>query len=1804
MFLVFIFSFMLGSLVTSAQTGDAPTLPESTAEASDVQPTVIPTAEIVPSPTVWVEPTPDATPTAAPTVETPVSDTLLDTTPEVTVEVTVEADADRRPPPTGSGDPSDRLRRPQTYCEMSITDANDTNPFTFAFSAVNANNIASYAWTLGDGVGTSTAASFNYTYAGPGDYTITLICTPQPDSGAPITLEGQISITPTTLADFVLLPGQIFEDLPVTVTAQNTSIGDNLTYEWWINRSLDPNAGPFIYGSNASPITTEDISFEFTSAQVTAFPAEFYFHMRATAPGGIQSARSQSIVFNIASPNADFTLSPVSGPAPLTVTVTGVDLLAGPIDEWFWDLNGDFDPVARTGAEASGIGPHSFVFSTPDSLNTVTLHYRGPGLPANLFNSVTKSAYAADPGGPLFAAFSAELTGVVSGGLVQVCFTNESEGPIDFVEWDFNNDGTVELNSETDPTALNEVVCWFFAEQSEPYTVELTVGRLPRVPVIISQATRNVVVTAPPVASFNVSPGEQIEWGTRLNLTNTSTGVITSYAWDLDNDGQFDDSTAQNPSNLALSTIGANVITLKVTGPGGSSTAQKTIIVGVKPVTCDISGTFKVLPGAASQSYTATVNGLNVSGFPTRTITYTWQVLGTGNLPPVTTGSSINIDWASVGFGNYTLLLSGVTSDGAPCNATATVNHSYEPLVCNTNVSPSFSGYPDGRTYTLTASVSGLNGRAAPTAYRWYVNGVLDPSQTGATYSFTNTDDTTAVPTTFNIRYETDVNNDRPGVDYTPDTSSCDDTTTLNVGQWPDLSCNSIDGNATPLPITPDNPTRTYTYTAQLGNLAGRTNLSYAWTIPNTVSQSQSGNNVTVSWSNAAASLAPGSSNDNLAVLVTVTNPDGTTDTCSMNRNVNVRVPRLTCSISGDLFTVIGENEIYTSTRGNVYGRTISHAWTLTPVSPAGTPITGTGSTFNYTFLNADTLYTLSYTATAAADPVTGLVGDTCTSSPLNISTYGEGVNWSCESALTGSATPNNPASTYSYNLTVDNGNVPAVNLTYTYTLYDYLNNAYPLGSITRTTNGVVTSPAFTLAQLGPLGVDNYRLEVDVTDDDPATDLTCNRSLNLTVGTLTADFSYTAGIYTNSAVAINQAICLTNTTSAVPGDIDTPNYTWEILGVSGSNPAQTTLGPTTTFSGRDLTCFAFTQTGSYDVRLTAVTDSGLRTSTDTLRFNVYGLQGIQINRSGSSFGGTNQTLSAIGTNLFSGQYQWRIYTPASAGTPSYTSNQQNYTVNLPAGEYRAVVTGNGNLGQTSAEITFTLLPTDGLSARFVANRYAGPSGTEFCFTDRSVSGSPISLWEWDVDGDGAFEITSSTGSPNPCITLTGGGVSRAIRLRVTNSTFTDVATNIVRTYTLEESRNTFTITPQGNGAYCFSAVLVDGVSVTSWDFGDGTQMSTPALPGGTLNEVCHTYNVTGEFRVIMRITPPDGEIEKPVYPQIGATPPNLAVNVVCTGANNATPVFRITNTGGPLQSAIVYRYFDGNGNQIGNSGTFTLAGGTPSVPEVLTFTGPAYVGGLRFVTEGLAEAGTNLTAEIDLSSPCTVPPELTSSATCDAVTFLPSFTVTNEAPANGPMPDAYRWEIRDSSSILIASGTFQLDGDFDSVTASVPAGNNPYDTYTFTVYDENDVVVSALGQTRNCAPPPSLSISSTCAYPVAFTVSNSGGAMVMGQQYTVYDSANGIVQTGTLPAIAANSTATVELTGLDPYVYYRIETTGTGFLTGVSDESDCARPAFTVEQVCGFPLTFTVTNTGGQMLTTADYTITNTTESTQAQTGT
>ena len=266
---------------TPEPTSDA----ESTAEVSDITPTSLPTELPTTAPPTTIptaaNPTATATQTDAPedppeatgevvptavapevteepatleaTDEPTVTATITLPTAEATFEATEESTGEPTPEATESPTPEEfsnsldliQLLMAETSCQMDITDAGDTNPFTFRFQALNVNNIASLDWDFGDTTSTTDVATgvgpHSYTYTDTGDFTISLTCTPQAGFGSPLSLTGKISITSVPVADFSLTPSTTFTDAPpIQVSTVNSSTGGGLTYAWKISNSSNP----------------------------------------------------------------------------------------------------------------------------------------------------------------------------------------------------------------------------------------------------------------------------------------------------------------------------------------------------------------------------------------------------------------------------------------------------------------------------------------------------------------------------------------------------------------------------------------------------------------------------------------------------------------------------------------------------------------------------------------------------------------------------------------------------------------------------------------------------------------------------------------------------------------------------------------------------------------------------------------------------------------------------------------------------------------------------------------------------------------------------------------------------------------------------------------------------------------------------------------------------------------------------------------------------------------------------------------------------------------------------------------------------------------------------------------------------------------------------------------------------------------------------------------------------------------------------------------------------------------------------
>ncbi len=234
-----------------------------------------------------------------------------------------------------------------------------------------------------------------------------------------------------------------------------------------------------------------------------------------------------------------FTTSASSGPAPLAVTFT--DTSTEEPDSWAWDFDndGNVDSTAQNPT-------HSY--TTPGTYSVrFTATNEGGSATTTQTNLIT-----------VFTQVAADFSATPLAGLIplQVTFTDLTTGDATDWAWDFENDGT------TDSTLQNPV---FIYTTPGNYTVKLTASG----PGGTDTETKvgYVAVAGPVVADFSASSTREYNT-TSINFTDTSTGTVTSWAWDFENDG-LTDSTLQNPSHT-FSTPGTYSVRLTVSGPGGT----------------------------------------------------------------------------------------------------------------------------------------------------------------------------------------------------------------------------------------------------------------------------------------------------------------------------------------------------------------------------------------------------------------------------------------------------------------------------------------------------------------------------------------------------------------------------------------------------------------------------------------------------------------------------------------------------------------------------------------------------------------------------------------------------------------------------------------------------------------------------------------------------------------------------------------------------------------------------------------------------------------------------------------------------------------------------------------------------------------------------------------------------------------------------------------------------------------------------------------------------------------------------------
>jgi PKD repeat protein len=201
-----------------------------------------------------------------------------------------------------------------------------------------------------------------------------------------------------------------------------------------------------------------------------------------------------------------------------------------------------------------------------------------------------------------------------------VRFTGQSTGtaPLSYA-WDFNNDGVIDNNAKS-PTYVYAVdgdytvsltVTNSLGSDSEVKVDYITVNPAPVAPVAAFRNTTSRIGTAPLTVTF----------------TDESTGSISSYAWDFNNDGT-NESTLQNPEPYTYATPGTYTVNLTVTGLGGNDSEVKTDYITVNPAPAAPVAGFSGSPRSGSAPLTVTFSDASTGTITSRSWEYRNATVG------------------------------------------------------------------------------------------------------------------------------------------------------------------------------------------------------------------------------------------------------------------------------------------------------------------------------------------------------------------------------------------------------------------------------------------------------------------------------------------------------------------------------------------------------------------------------------------------------------------------------------------------------------------------------------------------------------------------------------------------------------------------------------------------------------------------------------------------------------------------------------------------------------------------------------------------------------------------------------------------------------------------------------------------------------------------------------------------------------------------------------------------------------------------------------------------------------------------
>ena len=429
--------------------------------------------------------------------------------------------------------------------------------------------------------------------------------------------------------------------LTVSYTAGATDPdGDNtgFTYEW----ALDGD-GLFNDGGG----TTKSKQFTTVGAKTV--------QVRVTDSHGGQD--TESVVVNVGAANqppvAALTATPTSGPAPLAVSFNAGGSTDPDGDALIFEWALDPDGLFNDGSGAT----KSRTFSSPGTYAVSVRVSDGRGGTSTKSTSVTSGnrlptvSLAANPTtgtAPLSATFTATAA--------------DPDGTALTYKWDLDDDGQLDDGGIASTQAAS-----FSAVGAHQVTVEVTDADGGK-----ATAARTVTVTnRGPDGIVYSSPGDPGP----APLTTTFHAVFTdpdggplTYAWDLDDDGQFDDGGTAAIQTATLTKVGVNRVYVRGTdADGGSWVAFATITVLNRNPVVTLAASPEAGPAPLSTTFTATASDPDATA-----LSYAWDTDDDGTFE-TPTGSTPTLARTFDTAGSHVVEVKVTDADSGTATASATV---------------------------------------------------------------------------------------------------------------------------------------------------------------------------------------------------------------------------------------------------------------------------------------------------------------------------------------------------------------------------------------------------------------------------------------------------------------------------------------------------------------------------------------------------------------------------------------------------------------------------------------------------------------------------------------------------------------------------------------------------------------------------------------------------------------------------------------------------------------------------------------------------------------------------------------------------------------------------------------------------------------------------------------------------------------------------------------------------------------------------------------------------------------------------